>query len=433
MRVCVIFFHLGVIHPLSAVVILCGFLLLPVQLSIAAVVGDVNNDKVVDDKDAMAILRLLVNPIRAEGDSVAGVVADINNNSRIGLEEAIFALREELPPAALPAFASVSLYNGNSPFNAPIGVNPVLASDSAMLVQSLVASETMLITYREFTSPVYFADSSTPRYDVPLPCAQEWGLSITRMKGVPIPEYAEPSLDLGLPVQGAGCYGTADQDNHMVVIDLESRCEYTFWKARSVEGGWEASWANGISLDSTGVFPLGMSTRASGFSFMGGVIWPDELRHGVINHAIAFSYPYTRSGGPVEPATDSDGITDLNDTNIPSGSALPIGVTVQLNPDLDLDSLGLTFYEKTIARALQVYGMILVDTGGDSSIGVYVIDPRSASQDPYAGVLPDTGSDSWVLLDNIPLDQFRVLQFGPQDGDFQDKLNPVSTDCARFE
>src|SRR3989338_2191484 len=117
----------------------------------------------------------------------------------------------------------------------------------------------------------------------------------------------------------------------MVILDLENRCEYDFWQARKVNGVWEASWGSGISLDGSGIQANGMSSRGSGFSSLAGLIWPDELKNG-ISHALIFAYPYTKSGGPVYPAPDSDG----EDTN---AFALPEGARVRLDPNFDISKL----------------------------------------------------------------------------------------------
>ena len=57
-----------------------------------------------------------------------------------------------------------------------------------------------------------------------------------------------------------------------------------------------------------------MSTRASGFSSVAGLIWPEELRAGEINHALVFAYPFTRSGGPVGLATLAVAVGEQPDT-----------------------------------------------------------------------------------------------------------------------
>ena len=332
-------------------------------------------------------------------------------------------------PASLPAFASLDLYDDQSPFNQPIPASAVVDPESAAMVQTLIDSQTLLVQVREYSSTVFFADSSTPRRDVAVACGPEWGLGVERLAQVPIPDWAEPSNDspgAGGPPSGCGQGangGETEADNHMVIFDLETRCEYDFWQARTEGGEWVASWGNAISMDSSGIYPHGLSSRGSGFAFPGGAIWPDELLSGAIEHALAFSYSFTRAGGPVAPASDSDGITA-------DPSAIPEGALVRLDPDLDLDTLPLEPYERTIAEAMQTYGMWLVDTSGSSDISLYAVAPASVTDDPYADEWP---TDPWITLDNIPLDAFQVMELGPQDGDWESKLELVDTGCNSFE
>jgi len=167
-----------------------------------------------------------------------------------------------------------------------------------------------------------------------------------------------------------------------------------------------------------------MSSRGSGFAFLGGVIWPSELAAGEINHPLSFSYEFPKAGGPVAPATDSDGVSTET-------FALPEGARIQLDPNFDLDSLSLTSYERTIARAMQEYGLILVDRGGAGPIGLYAIDPSSASSNDY--------TDSWGTADFITLDNlqiadlpFRVLELPPQDSDYRNSLSLADNRCATY-
>ncbi|NOY43847.1 MAG: hypothetical protein GXP50_00120 [Deltaproteobacteria bacterium] len=308
------------------------------------------------------------------------------------------------------------------------------------MVRLLEASGDLVIQVRQYSSPVYVADESTPRRTVELPCGPWWELGVSRMTDVPIPDGAEPAQDVDgaenpVPPDATTCGEDADQDNNLIVLDLENRCEYDFWQFRWANGQAVASWAGAISLDGTGIYAGGLSTRGSGFAFLGGLIWPDELQAGRIEHALVFNYPYTRSGGPVSPATATDGVWDGTEPEIqdlagPGAVPMPEGARLQLDPELDLDALGLTPYEKTIARALQEYGMFLVDTGGGDGIGLYAIDPRSVQGNPYEGVLPD---EDFVPLPNIPTDRFRVLETGEMDLDWRTKATLLEGPCARFE
>ncbi len=331
-------------------------------------------------------------------------------------------------PTTLPTFASLGLYAADAPVNtkppldAPVDPN----SDAfvARIVQFAAERGGAVIAYGQFSSTVFFATDSTPRIEVGLPCGSAWELGVSKATGVPVPSFAEPANEVDgadNPVPATGCGDSADQDNHMVVLDLGSRCEYDLWQARKVNGKWLASWANAISMDSKGIYPKGLSTRGSGFAFTGGVIWPDELKSGHIGHALVFSYPLTRAGGPVPPASESDGWSD-------DATALPEGAHLRLDPSLDLSTSGLTGVELTVARALQEYGLYLVDDGG--GIQFYAVDPASVDGDPYGGTLPS--DQDYLFLPNLPLDRLQVLELPPQDPNFQSKLAPESNACVTF-
>ena len=106
--------------------------------------------------------------------------------------------------------------------------------------------------------------------------------------------------------------------------------------------------------------------------------------------------------------------------------AIPEGALIQLNPDLDLDALGLTDFEYTIAVALQKYGMYLGDDGG--GLELEAVNPLSFSGNPYAGLLPDM---EFIPLTNIPVSEFRVLELPPQDNTSVPEV--VSNGCATFK
>lgn len=326
-------------------------------------------------------------------------------------------------PTSLPAFADVRLYSPSSPFNQKVPADTPVDTQSAAYVAKLATARPLLLNLRQYSGTVFIADATAARYDVSIPCGQDWEIGVSKIRDVPIPAWAEPARDDPNEAAPEGCGEASGQDNHMVILDLQERCEYDFWQMRLEGGRWVASFGNAISLDADGVYPHGMSTRGSGLAFLGGHIWPDELQSGHIGHALVFAYPHTRAGGPAPPATDSDGESRASD-------ALPEGARLQLDPALDLDAIGLTGYERTIARALQEYGMFLVDNGGESGIGLYIIDPSSVAGDPYAGLLPD---EDFPVLAGIPLDRFRVLQLAPQNGDWRNTLQLTATGCNAFE
>jgi hypothetical protein len=296
------------------------------------------------------------------------------------------------------------LFAARSPFNRRISRRPHIDRDSGPMVAGLersVSEEGATITSRMFTVPLYSAGPGTPRRRVRL--TAPWRPRNAMLR-VPLPANASPD---------------PSSDGHLAVIDRQTGCEYDFWQFRRTRRGYAATWGNAINVDGSGVYPRGYSARGSGFALTAGVVLPRELVRGRIDHALLLSYPGTRSGGPVHPATESDGRTR-------GRGALPEGARLQLDPSLDLDTLGLQGYERTIARALQVYGAIVGDTGG-RGVSFYAVHPMSVSADPYAAILPD---EEYPQLQGIPFGRMRVLNLGPQDRHARPRL--VSTGCGRF-
>jgi hypothetical protein len=293
------------------------------------------------------------------------------------------------------------------------------------MVQSLVSAQKQKgfsLAVGRWTVPTYFADSSTPLTDVALRKAppsweEEEGFlgyppGGTNSSTGPLPNVME---EVPIP---AGAQPDPELDAHMSVIDRDTNCEYDLYGAYKGPTGWQAVWANSTRLDGTGVYPSGIGVKASGFAGDAGLIWPQELQAGHIDHALFFAYPYTKAGGPVSPATSSDGRSSI-------AGAIPEGARVQLDPNLDLNSLGLTPYQKTIAQALQTYGMILGDTGG--ALSLYAVGRQSYPANPYEGTLPD---EDYPDLGKIPVNRFRVLALPPQQS--EPRLQLVPSGCGAF-
>ena len=309
-----------------------------------------------------------------------------------------------------PTMLTPIRYSDASPFNQQISPDAEIDPNSATMVQSLARDARQRGFYMvvdKWTVPIYYADANTPRYNVELTAS--WAAWFaTTMNGAPIPDWAAPD---------------PQDDGSMTIVDLAADCQYDFWQAKKQNGQWSASWGNSLKIDGQGIFPKGLSARGSGFALLAGMIWPDELKNGRIGHALLFSYNDTKSGGPVSPATESDGESLAVD-------AIPEGARIQLDPALNLDTLNLTPYEKIIAKAMQEYGMILGDNSG-GGISLYAISPLSTQGNPYEGILPPPDpQDGFVLLPNIPADKFRVLKLGAQIPDPQIELVPSG--CAEM-
>lgn len=326
---------------------------------------------------------------------------------------------------SLAAWTDGTPYSPSSPFNEPIPAGPEIAPESRQMVQTLTTAESekgFVLTVGRWTVPTYVASASTPFQSVTLKQAPpSWGVSRDyvgfppgwsdslntvlpgSMRGVPIPDGAEPDPSI---------------DAHMTILDPSRGCEFDLYGAYHSPSGWQAVWMNSTRLDGSGVYPFGMGPTASGFAADAGIVWPEELAAGHIDHALMFAYPFTKAGGPVWPATSSDGRST-------APGAIPEGARLQLDPSLDLSKLDLPPYERTIARALQQYGMILGDTGG--ALGLFAAGPGGFHGNPYQGILP---AGDYPDLSGIPVDKFRVLATPPQTAHPQLRLQEVG--CGSF-
>ena len=297
----------------------------------------------------------------------------------------------------------IELFKDNSPFYQKISDNAAIDPNSGTMIQSLIseANKGFVVCVKEWTVPVYFADANTKRRDVKM--TESWAPK-KKLKDVPIPEFAEPD---------------PESDGHLVVVDEEGGCVYDFWKLRYKRGDhWKAGWGNALPLNGNGIFQKGLSARGSGFELLQGVIWPQELENGAINHALIFSFDHTKSGGPVSPATESDGTESGND-------AIPEGALVRLNPNIDLYSLGLNSYELIIAKALQDYGMYCADDGGGLSL--YAVNPISCKSNPYQNIW---GDQTYIDLSKIPANEFQVLTLPSQSSSEPEIVNNA---CNNFD
>jgi hypothetical protein len=357
----------------------------------------------------------------ATGQSYALVAADVGTTMRVvvtasnsagsssatSAQTAVVQAAPSSIPFSLSTMTGDRLYTaGTSRWNTQIASGAAVDVNSTTMIsafsQAVASGGGLLISVKRWTVPAYVATSSSPRYNVQLTAS--WRPA-NYMLNVPIPPEAAPDP--------AG-------DGHMAIFEPATGCQYDFWQAARTANGWSSSWANSLKYDSTstGVFAKGLSARGSGFATTAGVMWPQELSQGEIRHALMFSYGATEAGGPVTPATESDGRTTTS-------SAIPEGAQLQLDPSLNLDSLGLTGYERTIAVALQRYGMFLGDTGSPPSL--YAINPQTyGSTNPYAAVW---GDQTYVYLNKIPADRFRVLALPPQQ---QSSLQLVDSGCAKM-
>jgi hypothetical protein len=292
-------------------------------------------------------------------------------------------------------------YLDGSAWNTPISSNAAVDSHSTAMIAGVIAEGALRSDPGQYTYPVYFADGSTPR--VTLSCTHlcstvtsDGRLPSTSTMTIPLPPGVRPS---------------AGDDGQAIIVDRVSGDEYDLYRYDpSTRTAQNASrYVGGVYRDGT---PSSYVNRGAGVPYLAGLIRPWEISAGRIDHALAFGYAMTRATRCVFPASKTDG-------DATSSDAIPEGARIRLDPSLNVDAIaGLDRAGRIIARALQRYGAVLVDTSGSNKL--YAESSLTAS---WAGLL-GAGSPS-----AIPLSRLQVMALPP--GVFSSDYTPTWGGCLR--
>ena len=278
------------------------------------------------------------------------------------------------PPPAGPSLGGCPMFPADSLWNREISGDPVEARSADYL--AFMGADWMRL----------HPDFGAPEYGEPFIIVGGSGASAPMTfaftgQSDPGP-YPFPA---DLPIQ-------AGADHHAAVLDKDHcRLYETYMTARSGPGFTADSGAI-FDLRSGALRPDGWtSATASGLPMLPGLARYDEaVEQGEIRHALSFTAGAT-AHFYVHPATHSSGTSG-------SSSAPPFGMRVRLRAGYDLS--GLHGASQVIARALQRYGMFLVDNATDSYWALAgAQDPRWPTQD-------------LEQLKGVPASAFEVVQLG---------------------
>jgi hypothetical protein len=190
-------------------------------------------------------------------------------------------------------------------------------------------------------------------------------------------------------------------DGWYSVIDESAGVGYDMWRARRVGDVISYQFIKRWRLDGPGFSPPAtqdpveaVGARGSGLPLFAGVIQPDELRRGRIEHALAISVPGAAQRIFVQPASVTNGVNVIG--------ALPEGARMRLKSSFALKLPRAANRRSTdaIVTAMRTYGVIVVD--------------RSITPTLYARRGSDYGT---LLLGNelqgIRLSDLEVVRTGP--------------------
>jgi hypothetical protein len=153
-------------------------------------------------------------------------------------------------------------------------------------------------------------------------------------------------------------------DGWLTVIDAAAGYGYDLWRARrGVSGAATMSYQymRRWSLTGSGYLPpTAPSARGSGLPMFAGIITPEDIQAGIINHALAISVPGPAALNFVQPASLTDGNGAV--TSLPEGARLRLKASVSIASLLRSIPGGTDRRaSRTIYTTLRTYGAIVVD------------------------------------------------------------------------
>ncbi len=143
-------------------------------------------------------------------------------------------------------------------------------------------------------------------------------------------------------------------DRHAIVVDPTNRKLYEFFSTYKTDKGWKAAQASVFDLSSNKLRPDGWtSADAAGLPIFPAVVRYDELKRGVIEHALRMGVRKTRRAY-VYPATHY--ASTRTDEDLPR-----MGERFRLRKDFDTSKFSAEV--KVILEALKTYGVFVADNG----------------------------------------------------------------------
>jgi hypothetical protein len=145
-------------------------------------------------------------------------------------------------------------------------------------------------------------------------------------------------------------------DHHALLVDTSACRLYELYGLEKQNGRWHAGSGATWSLRSNKVRPAGWtSADAAGLPIFPGLARYDEVKRGVIDHALRFTVQRTRRAY-IYPARHF--ASSLTDPNLP-----PMGLRVRLKASFDVSRY--PRQARVVLIALKRYGMIVADNGSN--------------------------------------------------------------------
>ncbi len=148
----------------------------------------------------------------------------------------------------------------------------------------------------------------------------------------------------------------AGGDRHVLVLQQGTCKLYEMWDSQPIDNGarWHAGSGALFPLDSNKLRPNGWtSADAAGLPIFPALVKCDEVKAGVINHALRVTFQDTQAGY-IHPATHY--ASGSRKSSLP-----PMGLRLRMTASYDISHI--TGQSRIIAVAMKKYGMFVADNG----------------------------------------------------------------------
>ena len=311
------------------------------------------------------------------------------------------------PPPDPPGPPPERLFAPTSFWNAPLADDAEIDAKSPHYVAKLKAEVDRVFTVRDgpwmatrqYSTPLYKVPADQPKVKVTIdyPPPQYETLQAA-FNEVPIPQNAIPA---------------AGTDGHMTIWQPSTGKLWEFWKAsKAADGSWHARWGGAIkdvhndpgyyTEDTWEGAKKFWGASATSMPVIGGTMRIKELQEGRVDHALHLTIPNIRSLYHTPPAQRTEG-------TVAQTGAIISGSRFRLDPSLDVDALPLTPFVKTIARAVQRYGLVIGDKS--TSVQFYGEDWTPTGVNPYPAIVgPNFPSNYYRDLAKFPWEHLKLLK-----------------------
>jgi len=272
----------------------------------------------------------------------------------------------------------------------PIPANPVIDPNSASIIPFWVnyAVVNPNLSKTTFGVPIVRSSPSDKSYTVSI-----------------VPSTRAHRLDNPIRIP-AGALPATGSDHHLSIVDAANNRIHDIYDAVYVSA--TDSWEMGGGMSTTlgtdgdiGVLQSGFwGANAAKTPNMAGLVTPEEIGAGRIDHVLQFMNPFIGQGSPRYPARDNVPTAPDSDSRY-----IVEGTWLQLDPTYNVDAQSWSPWVKVLAKAMQTYGMVLRDNSGSLAILGENTDNRGGASVWSAAGVPSSA----FFPSNFPWSSMRVL------------------------